>query len=82
MAGPIREKTMDDHPPRMTRHQILQHLQGLGFPITLHALNKACQRNDGPQPIAWWGRRPLYDPALAVAWAEGRLRLTSASEAA
>jgi hypothetical protein len=61
---------------RMTRQQVAQHLRAHGFPIGDSTLNKLCMpaRREGPPVAAWWGRRPLYDPDEALAWAEARTR--------
>jgi hypothetical protein len=61
----------------MTRRQLAEYLQSLGYPVTRHALNLACapSRNEGPEPVAYWGTKvPLYDPEAGVRWAEARLR--------
>jgi hypothetical protein len=63
-------------PPRMTRRQVADFLRQRGFPISPNALNKMCapSRNEGPSPIATWGRVHLYSPEDCLAWAESRLR--------
>ena len=60
----------------LTRKQTVEYLRDLGFPVTMHAMNKYCApaRNEGPPPVAFWGRLPLYEPESAVKWAEARLR--------
>jgi hypothetical protein len=65
-------------PPRMTRKQLAEFLKGHGFPIALSTLEKLCSPaiGRGPPIAAWWGNRPLYEPAPSIAWAEGRLRPT------
>jgi hypothetical protein len=65
------------HPRRrMTRKQMAIYLREQGIPIGDSTLDKLCMRpaNEGPPVAAWWGRRPLYDPADALAWAEARMR--------
>jgi hypothetical protein len=49
--------------PRLTRKQLAEFLA---------ALEKLCAPaiSQGPPVAAWWGRRPLCDPAEALAWAE------------
>ena len=61
---------------RMTRKETAAFLRQRGFPIGNSTLNKLCMPSSGQGPLvaAWWGRRPLYDPADALAWAEARVR--------
>jgi hypothetical protein len=61
---------------RMTRRQIAKYLREHGVPVGDSTLDKLCMPtvNEGPPVAVWWGRRPLYDPADALAWAEGRMR--------
>jgi hypothetical protein len=63
-------------PQKMTRKQTAVYLRELGIPIGDSTLDKLCMpsANQGPPVAAWWGRRPLYDPADALAWAEARMR--------
>jgi len=64
---------------RMTRKQLASHLREHGFPIGNSTLDKLCMPtvNEGPPVAGWWGRRPLYDPDEAIAWAEARTRQAS-----
>jgi hypothetical protein len=61
---------------RMTRKQMVDHLRQHGYPIGDSTIDKLCAPtvNEGPPVAAWWGRRPLYDPDEALAWAEKRTR--------
>jgi hypothetical protein len=61
---------------RMTRRQIAAYLREQGVPVGDSTLDKLCMPtvNEGPPVAAWWGRRPLYDPDEALAWAEARMR--------
>ena len=63
-------------PEKMTRKKTGAFLRQRGFPIGDGTLDKLCMPScaDGPPVAAWWGRRPLYDPADVLAWAEKRLR--------
>jgi hypothetical protein len=63
-------------PPRMTRKQVADFLCANGFPIAYSTLEKLCAPavGDGPPVDSRWGRRSLYDPAAALAWAKARLR--------
>lgn len=63
-------------PPLMTRGRLQEKLAELGYPISLSYLNKICAPlvNEGPQPVKYWNRRPLYDLDQAIAWAEGKSR--------
>ncbi len=63
-------------PKRLTRKQLVLLLQEYGYPIAKSTLDKLCMPaiNEGPPVAAWWGRRPLYDPEEALAWAEARAR--------
>jgi hypothetical protein len=67
---------MEDPKPRLTRTELGAHLRGHGYPISNSVLNKLCMQsvNQGPPVSCWWGRRPLYDPAEGIAWAEARTR--------
>jgi len=60
----------------MTRRQIAAYLREHGVPVGDSTLDKLCMPtvNEGPPVAAWWGRRPLYDPEEALAWAESRMR--------
>jgi hypothetical protein len=62
--------------PLMTRERLQQELARLGYPITMSYLNKICAPlvNEGPQPVKYWNRRPLYDLAQAIEWAEAKSR--------
>jgi hypothetical protein len=76
---------MADTPPRLTRQQLVTALNAAGIPTTIHTLNKLCMPscNEGPPVACYWGRRPLYDPATALRWAEARLKpAPTAAEAA
>jgi hypothetical protein len=63
-------------PKRLTRRQAVTFLNREGFPVTFHAFNKYCspKRDEGPRPVAFWGRLPLYEPPDLLRWAEARLR--------
>jgi hypothetical protein len=60
----------------MTRKETAAYLRQRGFPIGDSTLDKLCMPSSaqGPPIAAWWGRRPLYDPTDALAWAEARMR--------
>jgi hypothetical protein len=60
------------HAKRLTRKQLVPLFQEYGYPIGKSTLDKLCMPtiNEGPPVAAWWGRRPLYDPDEALAWAE------------
>jgi hypothetical protein len=61
---------------RLTRKQLTAYLRECGVPIGDSTLDKLCMPavNKGPPVAVWWGRRPLYDPADALVWAEARMR--------
>jgi hypothetical protein len=63
-------------PQKMTRKKAAAYLRQRGFPIGDSTLDKLCMPSsaDGPPVAAWWGRRPLYEPADVLAWAEAKLR--------
>jgi hypothetical protein len=67
---------------RMTRKQMTGHLRHHGYPIGDSTMDKLCAPtvNEGPPVAAWWGRRPLYDPDEALAWAEKRTRQSGLDE--
>jgi hypothetical protein len=58
----------------LTRQQLHHELNERGYPISLAYLNRLClpSRNQGPPATKQWGRRPLYDLAAGIAWAEAR----------
>ena len=60
---------------RKTRPQLVQLLREHGYPFGKSTLDKLCAPavNEGPPVDAWMGNRPLYAPAVALAWAESRL---------
>jgi hypothetical protein len=61
--------------PLMTIDQLAEHLRANGFPIATRTLGqyvKPCI-NTGPPVAQRWGRRPLFDPDAALAWAHSRL---------
>jgi hypothetical protein len=62
---------------RMTRKQTAAYLRERGIPIGDSTLDKLCMpsADEGPPVAAWWGRRPLYNPKKALAWAEARMRV-------
>jgi hypothetical protein len=64
----------DDQEPRMTRSALAERLTQAGFPVTLGSLNTWTSLGSGPPVAAWWGRRPLYEWAPCLAWAQARLR--------
>jgi hypothetical protein len=68
--------------PPLTRKQLRQHLNANGIPIAESTLNKKCSPaiNTGPQPVAYWNNRPLYDPDEGLAWAKAELRNVRDSE--
>jgi hypothetical protein len=68
--------------PRLTRRQLAEELRKRGYPIGNSTLVKLCQPSigEGPPVAAYWGKRPLYDLAQGVAWAEGRLRPAEATK--
>jgi hypothetical protein len=61
---------------RFTRKELGAELRARGFPISDSKLNKmaAPSVNQGPPVDAWLGRRPLYELAPCIAWAESLLR--------
>jgi hypothetical protein len=60
----------------MTRKELGAHLRACGFPISDSVLNKLCMPTvgQGPPILCWFGKRALYDPDEAIAWAEARTR--------
>jgi hypothetical protein len=71
------------HAKRLTRRQLVSLFHEFGYPIGKSTLDKLCMPavNEGPPVAAWWGRRPLYDPDEALAWAEKRTRQTCLGDA-
>jgi hypothetical protein len=60
----------------LTREQLRERLNALGYPLTATYFHKIClpSRNAGPPISKWWGRRPLYKLDDGLAWAEARCR--------
>jgi hypothetical protein len=65
--------------PLLTREQLRQRLNALGYVISASYFNKVClpSVNAGPPIAKQWGKRPLYDLEAALAWAESRCRPVS-----
>lgn len=66
--------TDDTKTPLLTREQVRQRLNESGYPISASYFNKVCLPSvgGGPPVAKQWGKRPLYDLAAALAWAEAR----------
>jgi hypothetical protein len=62
--------------PRLTRRQLATFPTRRGFPISMSTLSKLCAPSvgEGPPAAGIWGQRPLYDPDVALEWAEKRMR--------
>lgn len=62
--------------PLMTRPQLVAFLNESGIPISESTLSKlgAPSVGRGPPVAAWFGRRPLYEPAPSLEWARALLR--------
>ena len=67
----------------LTRKQLAAYLRQHGFPIGDSTLTKLCAPSigQGPPVAAWWGRRPLFDPMVAIQWARSRLRPAQSADA-
>jgi hypothetical protein len=67
-------------PRYMTRRQLAEFLQGLGYPVTENMLNKLCAPScgEGPKATARWGKKDLYVPEEGVEWAETMLEPVTA----
>jgi hypothetical protein len=65
----------------LTRGQLAEALRDRGFPIGDSTLDKLCAPscNQGPRAVGYYGRRPLYDLAEALQWAQGRIRPAAAA---
>jgi hypothetical protein len=66
------------------RKKLLEFLNEQGFPIGESTFEKLCSPaiGQGPPVAGWWGRRPLYDPEVALAWARRRVRWSDSTEGA
>jgi hypothetical protein len=73
----------DDPDTLLTRSQLVDALNHLGFKTTVATLATQASRGGGP-PFELWGRKPLYRWCSSLAWAKSRLRAPchSTSEAA
>jgi hypothetical protein len=60
----------------LTRCELAAFLTERGFPISKSTLDKLAMpsRGEGPPMSGAWGGRGFYDPAQALAWAQGRFR--------
>jgi hypothetical protein len=60
--------------PLLTREQLRCRLNERGYVISASYFNKIClpSVNKGPPPVKQWGKRPLYDLEIGLAWAERR----------
>lgn len=60
--------------PLLTREQLRRRLNERGYVISASYFNKIClpSVNKGPPPVKLWGKRPLYDLEVGLAWAERR----------
>jgi hypothetical protein len=61
---------------RGTREQLGAYLRENGIPVSDSQLDKLCMpsANQGPTPVFWWGKRPIYDFEEGLKWAEARAR--------
>jgi hypothetical protein len=76
-VGGAPKRPAEPVPPEfVTREQLRQHLNALGFPITAGTLNQLCApaRGEGPPIAGYWGTRPVYRLEDGLAWAHGSLR--------
>jgi hypothetical protein len=62
--------------PFLTRDQLRERLNAMGYPIKASFFNKIClpSVNKGPPVAKQWGKRPLYSLDAALVWAESRCR--------
>jgi hypothetical protein len=70
----------DGEEPRLTRDALAKRLTEAGYPTTVGSLNTWTSQGEGPPVDAWWGRRPMYRWAPALAWAKARIRTRSPSK--
>jgi hypothetical protein len=56
---------------RGTRKQLAEYLREQGIPISFQTLTMLCMPSNfqGPTPVFWFGRRPIYDFDDGLAWA-------------
>ena len=71
-------------PEVMIREDIARWLTAQGYKISPRYLAKISGPavGMGPPVARWWGQRPLYRPAEALAWAQARCRPHSPQQAA
>jgi hypothetical protein len=62
--------------PRLTRKQAVEWLNANGYPIAQRHFEKlsAPSNGAGPEPVAVFGSRYLYEEAGLRAWGESRLK--------
>jgi len=66
---------MDTHDePLLLRHQLAEFLTAHCCPIKLGTLHQLAHHGGGPPVHSYWGKRPRYAPAAALAWAMSRCR--------
>ena len=65
----------DEEPALMNREELRQFLAGRGFRMSKSRFSKLCSPSigEGPKAEGYFGKRPLYDPRTALAWALARL---------
>jgi hypothetical protein len=63
----------------LTRQELVEFLNGHGFPISKSTIAKLSMpsrgSNDGPTPEGRWGNRDLYRADRALAWAKARFKM-------
>jgi len=59
--------------PRTGPNGVGEFLRAHGFPLSDHYLNNICAPlvNEGPKPVTFWNRRPLYDETV-LEWARAK----------
>jgi hypothetical protein len=71
------ERPIPPAPPEfVTREQLRQYLNAIGFPVTAGTMNQLCApaRGEGPPIAGFWGARAVYRLEDGIAWARSRLR--------
>ena len=82
MSQQISEHAEDE--PLLTLGELAGFIKQMtGIPFGCSTIEKLCSPaiNDGPKPVTYIGKRPLFKPADVVAWARARLSATPKASA-
>jgi hypothetical protein len=58
----------------LTRKRLWEALRDRGWPPTWSYFSWLCSTGAGPEPVGWFGGRPLYTLEAGLQWANDRLK--------